>query len=97
MRKLGGYLRPETAARYLGIPIDEVQKMIEGEELPRVKINGEWRVPLDQLEQWLDEEVTAAELKKLARRLKSLDPGQVDGFIESATDASQAQRDEESP
>lgn len=82
-RRIGGYLRPASAARYLGIPTDEVEKMIASEELPRVKINGEWRVPVDQLEQWLDEEVSEDELKELAEHIEGVEADDVDEIVES--------------
>jgi len=81
-RKIGGYLRPASAAQYLGIPVDEVEKMIANEEMPRVKINGEWRVPVDQLEQWLDEEVSEAELKQLAKHIDDVDETDVEEIID---------------
>ena len=81
-RKIGGYLRPASAAQYLGIPVDEVEKMIANEEMPRVKINGEWRVPVDQLEQWLDEEVSEAELKQLAKHIDDVDETDVEKIID---------------
>lgn len=81
-RKIGGYLRPAAAAQYLGIPVQEVEKMIESEELPRMKINGEWRVPVDQLEAWLDEEVSEAELKTLAQHIEDVDEGEVEEIVQ---------------
>jgi len=81
-RKIGGYLRPAAAAQYLGIPVQEVQQMIESEELPRMKINGEWRVPVDQLEAWLDEEVSEAELKTLAQHIEDVDEGDVEEIVQ---------------
>ncbi len=81
-RKIGGYLRPASAAQYLGIPVDEVEKMIANEEMPRVKINGEWRVPVDQLEQWLDEEVSADELKELAKHIDDVGEEDVEQIIQ---------------
>ncbi len=81
-RKIGGYLRPAAAARYLGIPVQEVEKMIESEELPRMKINGEWRVPVDQLEAWLDEEVSEAELKTLAQHIEDVDEEDVEEIVQ---------------
>lgn len=82
VRKIGGYLRPAAAAQYLGIPVQEVEKMIEGEELPRMKINGEWRVPVDQLEAWLDEEVSEAELKTLAQHIEDVDEDDVEEIVQ---------------
>ncbi len=95
MRRIGGYLRPATAAQYLGIPLEEVQKMLESGELPGVKIGSQWRVPLDELEKWLDEEVPPAELKKLAQRLKGVDPKKVEEFLKeqgSSSKKSKGQR-----
>jgi excisionase family DNA binding protein len=85
MRRLGGYLKPWAAARYLGIPVEEVQKMLESGELPGVKIEGQWRIPLERLEEWLDEEVSQEELKKLAEHIKSVDPKKVESFFEEAS------------
>lgn len=87
-RKIGGYLRPARAAQYLGIPTDEIEKMIANEELPRVKINGEWRIPVDQLEQWLDEEVSEEELKELAGHIEGVDAGDVEEIIEDQSEDS---------
>ena len=87
-RKIGGYLRPATAAQYLGIPTGEVEKMMQNEELPRVKINGEWRVPIDQLEQWLDEEVSEDELKDLAQHIDGVDPDEVEEIVKEESQSS---------
>ncbi|OGF56913.1 MAG: hypothetical protein A2Z21_07365 [Candidatus Fraserbacteria bacterium RBG_16_55_9] len=81
MNQVGGYLKPWIAAQYLGIPLEEVQAMLESGELPGIKIAGQWRVPLDQLEAWLDEEVSPQELKKLAGRMKDVNSKKVDKFF----------------
>jgi excisionase family DNA binding protein len=81
---VGGYVKPITAAQYLGIPLEEIQAMLESGELPGIKIAGQWRVPLEQLEKWLDEEVSASELKKLATRLKNVQPQTIDQFFQQA-------------
>jgi len=83
MRKIGGYIRPWTAAEYLGISLSEVQKMLESGELPGIKIDGQWRVPLDRLEKWLDEDVSERDLHKLAGHL-DLAPQEVDSFLKDA-------------
>ncbi len=85
-RKIGGYLKLSTTSRYLGIPVEEVEKMVESGELPALKIDGEWRVPLDQLEQWLDEEVPPEELKRLASHLKDVDPKKVEEVLRQPED-----------
>ncbi len=84
MRKIGGYIRPWTAAEYLGIPLSEVQAMLETGELPGIKIDGQWRVPLDQLERWLDEDVSERDLRKLAGHL-DVTTKEVDQFLKDAT------------
>ncbi len=81
---MGGYLRPITVSQYLGIPLDEVQKMLESGELPGIKIRGQWRVPLEQLERWLDEEVSPDELRRLAAHLKDVDPQKVEEALKEA-------------
>lgn len=87
-RKIGGYLRPSAAAQYLGIPVDEVETMIANEEIPRVKINDEWRVPVDQLEAWLDEEVSEDELKNLAKHIDSVDEADVEEIVKEESQSS---------
>ena len=87
-RKIGGYIRPTTAAHYLGVPVEEVHRMLESGELPGLKIDGQWRVPLDKLEQWLDEEVSPEELKKLAGHLKDVAPERVQKALEEETEGS---------
>jgi len=67
--KRGGYLRPWEASRYLGIPVGEIYNMLEAGELPGEKFEGQWRIDIMELEEWLDEEVSPQELKKLAKRL----------------------------
>lgn len=91
MRKIGGYLKPWTAAQYLGIPLEEVEKMLESGELPGVKISGQWRVPIDQLERWLDEEVPPEELKKLAGHLKDVDAKKLSEFFEGVEEGDKPQ------
>ncbi|MCS6936802.1 MAG: helix-turn-helix domain-containing protein [Candidatus Bipolaricaulota bacterium] len=68
-KKLGGYLKPWQVSQYLGIPVEQVYAMLESQELPGEKIEGHWRVSLEKLEAWLDEEVPPQEIEKLAQRL----------------------------
>lgn len=84
--KRGGYLRPWEASRYLGIPIEEIYKMLEAGELPGEKIEGSWRIDLMKLERWLDEEVSPQELKKLAKRL-NVSERQVKEFFKKAKES----------
>jgi len=58
------------AARYLSFPVDVVYEMLEEGELPGKKVEGRWRIDIEELEQWLDEEVTQEELDRLAKRLQ---------------------------
>jgi excisionase family DNA binding protein len=85
MRLLGGYLKPLEASRYLGIPVDEVYRMMEQGELPGLIIEGQWRVPLHQLERWLDEEVNPNELIKLSKHLPGVDERKIKRFFKEAT------------
>lgn len=62
-------MRPVDASRYLGISVTEIYKMLESGELPGVKIEGRWRIKIDELERWLDEEVSKEEVLKLAKHL----------------------------
>jgi excisionase family DNA binding protein len=80
IRKVGGYIRPWTAAEYLGISLEEVQKMLESGELPGIKIDGQWRVSLQQLESWLDEEVSEKDLRKLAGHI-DVSTKEIDSFL----------------
>jgi excisionase family DNA binding protein len=80
-RKIGGYIRPSTAAHYLGIPVEEVHEMLESGELPGLKIEGRWRVPLDKLEEWLDEEVSRVQLNRLAVHLKDVAPEKIEDVL----------------
>jgi excisionase family DNA binding protein len=68
-KKLGGYLKPWQVSQYLGIPVEKVYAMLESEELPGERIDGHWRVSLENLEKWLDEEVSPSEIEKLAQNL----------------------------
>ena len=86
MKKLGGYIRPWTASEYLGIPLEEVEKMLESGELPGVKFGGQWRVPLDQLENWLDEDVSENDIRQLADHIK-VNEDRVDEFIADREDS----------
>ena len=86
MKKLGGYIRPWTASEYLGIPLDEVEKMLESGELPGVKFGGQWRVPLGELENWLDEDVSEKEIRELADHIDVKDE-QVDEFMSDRADS----------
>ncbi len=65
----GGFLRPWQVSQYLGISIEQVYEMIESGELPAEKIEGRWRINLEKLERWLDEDVPPQEIEKLAKRL----------------------------
>jgi len=84
MRKFHGYLKPWEVSTYLGIPVEEIRAMIDSGELPSTTVNGEARIPWDRLEQWLDEEVDPDALTDLSRRLRDVDPDQVQAFIEGA-------------
>lgn len=68
-KTLGGFLKPWQVSQYLGIPIEKVYSMLESGELPGEKIDGHWRVSLEKLEKWLDEEVAPGEIEKLAQNL----------------------------
>lgn len=83
MKKYFGYLRPREVAQYLNIPLEEVEKMIKGGELPSTTIAGEVRVPWDQLEGWLDEEVGEQELTKLSEHVKGTSKQDVKRFLKS--------------
>jgi len=85
MKKLGGYIRPATAAQYLGMTLSEIQEMLESGELPGVKFGGQWRVPLAELEKWLDEDVSENEIRKLASHL-DVDPKAVDEYVNEKTE-----------
>lgn len=87
MKQVGGYLKPITAAQYLGIPLEEVQAMIESGELPGIKIAGQWRIPLEELEKWLDEEVSPDDLKRLATHLKDVDSKKIRRFFQKTQEA----------
>ncbi len=84
MRKFHGYLKPWEVSTYLGIPVEEIRAMIESGELPSTTVNGDVRVPWNQLETWLDEEVDPDALTGLSQRLRDVDPDQVQAFIEGA-------------
>jgi excisionase family DNA binding protein len=81
MRHLGGYLKPWEASSYLGIPVEEVYRMLEQGELPGLLIDSQWRVPLDKLEEWLDEEVYPEELVKLSKHLPGIDERKIKTFL----------------
>lgn len=76
-----GFITPHDAARYLGIPLDEIYEMLAAGELPGTRIGGRWRIRISALERWLDEEVSKEELSKLARRLKGVDPRKLEEFL----------------
>lgn len=68
-KTIGGFLKPWQVSQYIGVPIEQVYAMLEAGELPGEKIDGHWRVSLERLEKWLDEEVAPQEIEKLAERL----------------------------
>lgn len=84
MKHLGGYLKPWEASRYLGIAVEDVYKMLQQGELPGLMIDGQWRVPLAKLEQWLDEEVSPKELAKLSKHLQGVDERKIKRFFKEA-------------
>ena len=81
-RRLGGYLKPWEASRYLGIPFEEIYQLLQSDELPGVQIDGQWRVSLEKLEEWLDEDVSQKELKHLAGHLKGADPKKIKQLLQ---------------
>lgn len=85
MRLIGGYLKPWEASRYLGVPVEEIYQMLEQGELPGLMIGGQWRLPLMELEAWLDERVSPKELVKLAKHLPGVDQRKIKGFFKQAT------------
>lgn len=84
MRRIGGYLKPWEASRYLGMPVEEVYQMLEQGALPGLMIGGQWRVPLLELEAWLDEEVSQKDLVKLSKHLPGVDERKIKGFFKQA-------------
>lgn len=58
------------ATRYLDFPVDVVYDMLEQGELPGEKVEGRWRINSEDLDHWLDEEISQEELKKLSKRLE---------------------------
>ncbi|MEM4284252.1 MAG: helix-turn-helix domain-containing protein [Candidatus Caldarchaeum sp.] len=83
-KKLGGYLKPWQVSQYLGIPVEKVYAMLESQELPGEKIEGHWRVSLEKLEAWLDEEVPPSEIEKLAKNL-NVEEKKVQEFFKKTT------------
>lgn len=83
LKKYFGYLKPWEVSRYLGIAVEEVRTMIETGELPSTTIDGEVRVPWDQLEAWLDQEIDESQLSELGRHLEDVTQEDVDSFIKS--------------
>lgn len=81
MKKHYGYLKPWEVAQYLGIRMEEVEKMIENKELPSRTIDGAIRVPWDKLEVWLDEEIEETELTQLSQHLENVDKKDVKAFV----------------
>lgn len=93
MRKVEAFMKPWQVSRYLGIPIDEIHDMLEKDELPGTKIEGSWRIRRTELEKWLDEGVTKEDLVKLSKRVKEIDEGKVQEFIEKTKEDAQAEED----
>lgn len=86
MKKHYGYLKPWEVAQYLGIHMEEVEKMIENKELPSKTIDGDLRVPWDKLEAWLDEAVEETELTQLSQHLEDVDEQDVKAFVNAEKD-----------
>lgn len=72
----GKFLGVWEAARYLDFPVDLVYEMLERQELPGSKVEGRWRVHIEELDRWLDEEVPQEELEKLSSYLQQIDASQ---------------------
>jgi len=66
----GKFLGVWEAAIYLGFPVDLVYEMLEQGELPGKKVEGRWRMEKEELDRWLDEEVSQEELDRLSKRLQ---------------------------
>jgi len=81
VKKFYGYLKPWEVSRYLGIRLEEVEKMLEREELPSTLIDGNVRVPWDKLEAWLDEEVNESSIHQLGQHLKDVEHEDVASFL----------------
>ena len=84
MKKYYGYLKLWEVSRYLGIPLAEIEDMVEQGELPSTTVDGTTRVPWDQLEAWLDEDVDEDALDRLGKRLDA-DEKSVKGFLGGKT------------
>lgn len=72
----GKFLGVWEAARYLDFPVDLVYDMLEQGELPGSKVEGRWRVRLEELDSWLDEEAPPEELEKLFSYLQQINASQ---------------------
>jgi len=79
--KFYGYLKPWEVSKYLGIRLEEVEKMLERQELPSTMIDGNVRVPWDKLESWLDEEVDEHSIRKLGKHLPDVEGKDVSSFL----------------
>ena len=70
MGDMESYLRPVDVAKYTGLSLEGVRKLIDAGELETVEMNGLPRVRKTEIDRWLDEQVDADSLIELARKLK---------------------------
>ena len=59
-------LKPEEAARLLGVGRSLMYRMIAAGELPTIRVGADHRVPVDALKKWVADRTEGAESCKTA-------------------------------
>ncbi|MFC1807289.1 helix-turn-helix domain-containing protein [Candidatus Omnitrophota bacterium] len=50
-------MTPKSTAKYLGLHLITVYRLIKNGELPGFKIGGQWRLKKDVLDEWIDSRI----------------------------------------
>jgi excisionase family DNA binding protein len=54
-------MTPKEAAKYLGLHIVTIYRLLKKREIPGTKIGGQWRFKKDLLDAWLSSRMNSAE------------------------------------
>lgn len=75
---------PWQAADYTGLKLEAIYELLASGELAGEQLDGRWRLRKSTLDAWLDAEVSAEDLERLAGKMSRLSEEQARQVLEQA-------------